>query len=55
MMVARLCSRSSSVVAQDEMLMRMATFFAQHAAVAIENARLKLAATMADVPSVSEV
>ncbi len=35
--------------------LRMATVFAQHAAVAIENARLRLAATMAGAPSVSEV
>ncbi len=35
--------------------LRMATVFAQHAAVAIENARLRLAATMAGVPSVSQV
>jgi len=35
--------------------LRMATVFAQHAAIAIENARLRLAATLADVPTVSEV
>lgn len=35
--------------------LRMVTVFAQHAASAIENARLRLAATMADVPTVSEV
>ena len=35
--------------------LRMATVFAQHAAAAIENARLRLAAAMAEVPSVSEV
>ena len=35
--------------------LRMATVFAQHAAAAIENARLRLTAAMAEVPSVSEV
>ena len=38
-----------------EYQLRMATVFAQHAASAIENARLRLAASMADVPAVSEV
>lgn len=35
--------------------LRMATVFAQHAASAIENARLRLAAAVADVPAVTEV
>jgi hypothetical protein len=33
----------------------MAGVFAQHAAVAIENARLRLAAAMSEVPAVSDV
>jgi len=35
--------------------LRMATVFAHYAASAIENARLRLAATVADIPRVSEV
>lgn len=35
--------------------LRMATVFAQHASAAIENARLRLAASMANIPSVPEV
>lgn len=35
--------------------LRMATVYAQHAAAAIENARLRLAATMTNSPTVSEV
>lgn len=35
--------------------LRIATVFAQHAAAAIENARLRLAAAMAEVPIVSDV
>ncbi len=35
--------------------LRMTAVFAQHASVAIENARLRLASAMADVPKVSEV
>jgi transcriptional regulator with GAF, ATPase, and Fis domain len=35
--------------------LRMAGVFAQHAAVAIENARLRLAAAMSEVPAVSDV
>ena len=35
--------------------LRMLTVFAQHAAAAIENARLRLAAAMTDVPTAPEV
>jgi len=41
--------------ALSEYELRMATVFAQHAAAAIENARLRLAAAMADVSGVPEV
>ena len=45
----------ASKVELSEYELRMAAVFAQHATAAIENARLRLAASMADVPSVSEV
>lgn len=35
--------------------LRIATVFAQHAAVAVENARLRLAAAMTEIPTVSDV